>query len=156
MKMVGITGHQEAPREAWRLLHERLPEVLGIRPFVGVSSLAAGADQEFSDIVLARGGALRVVLPCANYEQSFASVEQRTRYQRLICAAAWVEQLDFPFPSEDAYLAAGRRVVDRTDTLVALWDGKPAKGKGGTADIVKFAQTRGKPVVIIWPEGLAR
>src|SRR5271165_2228772 len=36
---------------------------------------------------------------------------------------------------EDAYMAAGRRVVDLSDVMIAVWIAKPAKGKGGTADI---------------------
>jgi len=36
---------------------------------------------------------------------------------------------------EDAYMAAGRRVVDLSDVMIAVWNAKPAKGKGGTADI---------------------
>jgi hypothetical protein len=28
-------------------------------------------------------------------------------------------------------------MIDKTDHLIAVWDGKPARGYGGTADIVE-------------------
>ncbi len=53
-------------------------------------------------------------------------------------------------------MAAGRAVADRSDLLLAVWDGAPAAGLGGTADIVRYAEERGKAVEIIWPEGARR
>lgn len=59
-------------------------------------------------------------------------------------------------PSDDAYLAAGQEVVDLTDTILAVWDGQPARGVGGTADVVRYARSTGRRVVVIWPPGAAR
>jgi hypothetical protein len=64
---------------------------------------------------------------------------------------ATVEVLDIPGTDEDAYLAAGHRVVDNSDIMLAVWDGKPAKGKGGTADVVDYAIKRGIPLIHIDP-----
>ncbi len=44
-------------------------------------------------------------------------------------------------------MAAGVWMVDRSDRLVAIWDGKPAAGLGGTGDVVAYALERGIPVV---------
>jgi len=33
---------------------------------------------------------------------------------------------------------------------------KPARGYGGTADVVAEARQRGVPLTIIWPEGASR
>jgi hypothetical protein len=41
--------------------------------------------------------------------------------------------------------------VESSDLMIAVWDGKPAKGKGGTADIVADAVTSAVPVVHIDP-----
>lgn len=35
----------------------------------------------------------------------------------------------------------------------AVRDGKPARGIGGTADIVSYARQNGIPVAVLWPEG---
>lgn len=47
-------------------------------------------------------------------------------------------------------------MLDRADRLLAVWDGKPARGYGGTADVVAEAQTRVIPVTVIRPEGRSR
>ena len=44
---------------------------------------------------------------------------------------------------------AGRYVVDHCDVLIALWDGKPSRGKGGTAEIIEYARKRGRPLIIV-------
>ncbi len=122
----------------------------------GVSSLAAGADQLFAAIVLRLGGHLHAVIPCAHYELSFAGPEDRARFFELLAKAETTETLDHPEPSEEAYLDAGQRVADRSQILIAVWDGKPSRGKGGTADIVQYARDRGIQVSVVWPPGLAR
>ncbi|MGV9675297.1 hypothetical protein ACWDSJ_08460 [Nocardia sp. NPDC003482] len=35
-------------------------------------------------------------------------------------------------------------------------DGKPARGYGGTADVVEAARRQGLPVTVVWPEGAER
>lgn len=152
----GITGHQKAPDETWSLLSVRLGELLKDPPFTGVSSLAAGTDQRFAEAVLKHGGELHAVLPSMNYGSSMETEEHRSRFQQLLAAASKVEQLNYPQPSEEAYLAAGRRVVDLCDVLVAVWDGRPARGKGGTADVVTYARHVGRRVEVIWPAGVKR
>ena len=52
---------------------------------------------------------------------------------------------------EKSYLEAGKRLVNESDTLVAVWDGKTAKGPGGTGDIVAYALKSGKKVIHINP-----
>ncbi|MER5913805.1 hypothetical protein ABT124_25810, partial [Streptomyces sp. NPDC001982] len=50
----------------------------------------------------------------------------------------------------------GELLVDQADELLAVWDGQPARGFGGTADVVAYAHRQGVPVRIIWPEGATR
>jgi hypothetical protein len=152
----GVAGHQKAPPSVWKLLMARLPDILGDPPFVGISNLAAGADQRFAEGVLSRGGALHVVLPSPAYESSFDQASDLHLFRTLLSQAWRVETLDFAEPNEDAYLAAGQRVVDLCDVLVAVWDGLPSQGKGGTADVVAYAHSVGKPVEVVWQPGVRR
>jgi hypothetical protein len=48
-------------------------------------------------------------------------------------------------------MAGSERMLDLADELVAVWDGLPARGHGGTADVVAVALDRGIPVTVIWP-----
>ena len=47
-------------------------------------------------------------------------------------------------------------MLAKADRLFAVWDGQPARGYGGTADVVAEARARGIPVTVIWPEGATR
>jgi hypothetical protein len=42
------------------------------------------------------------------------------------------------------------------DRLVAVWDGLPARGVGGTAEVVADARELGLPVEVVWPAGAWR
>jgi hypothetical protein len=51
---------------------------------------------------------------------------------------------------------ASVQMIEQADELFAVWDGKPARGYGGTADVVDAARKRGLPVTVIWPAGSRR
>lgn len=102
------------------------------------------------------GGRLSVIIPARNYVSSFASDIEVEKYHELLSQAVQVRQMPYEEPSDEAYWAAGRQVVDLTDSLLAVWDGQPAAGLGGTADVVQYARSVGRPVVVIWPQGSSR
>jgi hypothetical protein len=87
---------------------------------------------------------------------AFSHEADRDEYARLLGKADDVVRLDYPGPSEEAFFAAGKQVVDMADELIAIWDGRPARGHGGTADVVEYATGHKKKLVVIWPEGVAR
>jgi hypothetical protein len=158
MTVVGFTGHQNIPAEAIEYVKEHLRtelETFDPRALIGMCSLADGADQLFAQLVLDAGGALNVVVPSAGYETTF-DAEGLRRYRRFLSRASKTETLSWPEPSEDAFFDAGRLVADRSDVLITVWDGLEAQGKGGTADIVRYAQENGKRTIIIWPQGVTR
>ena len=47
------------------------------------------------------------------------------------------------------YAAAGQYLLDRADLLIALWDGQPAQGEGGTGALVAAARQRRLPIAWI-------
>ena len=128
--IVGVTGHQAMPPAARAYVVTRLRQLLGElpRPVTGLSSLAAGADQLFAEAVLESGATLHAVLPARRYESTFNDAEDRRRYQTLLTRAAAVDILPFDYPSENAFFEAGKRIADRADLLIAVWDGEPARG----------------------------
>ena len=138
-RKVGETGHQVIPAPALEHVRLELTDFCARRVpgLIGVTCLAAGADQMFAEAVLAAGGQLHVVVPARRYEESFEDPADRRRFHALLARAAARHALDFDEPSEEAYQAAGHHVVDLSDELVAVWDEKPARGFGGTADTVQ-------------------
>ena len=158
MTVVGFTGHQNITPMTKRVVARAITGELAAQAdasMAGVSSLAAGADQIFAFCVLAVGGQLTFIQPSAGYRGTLRGSDL-LRYDSLLPLASTVEVLPFDEPSERAYYAAGQRVVDMCDLLLAVWDGKPAGGLGGTADIVAEAREKGKAVTVIWPDGAAR
>src|SRR5579859_2321698 len=155
MLRVGGTGHRlldgETARMVERALHERLARLPG-DVLVGISSLADGADHLFAEAILALGGRLEVVLPAARYREALPA-EALPAYDRLLARASAVECLDYEDSTSEAHMAAGRALVERSDVLVAVWDGCPARGVGGTGDVVAYARERGVPVEVVWPRG---
>jgi hypothetical protein len=157
--MIGFSGHQGLSPATTDLvaaeLRARLEPLAG-QELVGVTMLGPGADQLFARIVLELGGHLYVVVPAKRYRDGFGDPEARREYDRLYPTASYFEALEYVESTEDAHMAGGRVVVDRSARLLAVWDGQPARGHGGTADVVAYARERGVPVEVIWPEGATR
>jgi hypothetical protein len=157
MTTVGVTGHRQLPEMARTHAEQTIASMLrGLAaPVVGLSSLAEGADQIFADVLLRGGGTLHAVLPCWGYAGTFGEIG-RQNYQRLLGAARSVTTLAYAKPSEEAFDAAGQYIAEPCDLLIAVWDGQPAQGKGGTADAVAHARRLGRQITIAWPVGAAR
>jgi hypothetical protein len=151
---VGITGHRTlSDPAAWSWVRGELWELLRntARPLVGVTSLAIGADQLFAEIALELKGDIEVVIPFADYERTFDNELDLTRYRRLKAMSKHVEILQNCATEDEAYLKAGQRVAELSDLLVAVWDGQPSRGLGGTADVVRYAAAIGKRGVQLNP-----
>jgi hypothetical protein len=157
MTRVGITGHRDLRDTTHRLVTAAVAtELAGYRALHGISALAEGADQIFAGQVLEAGGALTAVIPSADYAAAFATHAGEAAYRRMRALASEVIELPFGSASEDAYWAAGREVVRLSEVVLAVWDGGPSGGMGGTADVVAFARKRGVPTTILWPAGARR
>jgi hypothetical protein len=151
---IGITGHQHlADASAWTWVRHELAALFrrNADQLVGVSSLAVGADQIFADLVLRQGGSLEVIIPFPGYAHTFTERRDAQEYERLLRSASGVETLQRNGSGEEAYMEAGMRVVNSSDLLVAVWDGRPASGLGGTADVVGYAVQQRKRVVHLNP-----
>lgn len=155
---IGITGHSNLSPETVPLVAEALRKVLDqvTEPVVGVSCLARGADQLFARAVLDADGELEVVLPANDYRDRKVKPDNVTEFDELIGKASRVITMPFEQSNRDAYMAASERVLATVDALVAVWDGQPSDGRGGTGDVVDVARERGLPVTVVWPTGATR
>jgi hypothetical protein len=157
---IGVTGHRVIPAAAYGHVQAALTDALCRRqgsaePLEVLSSLAAGSDQLFAEIALSGGAQLTVVTPAADYETTFSPAEL-LRFRRLLGHARAHIVLDYEQVSDHAYYDAGVYIADHCDRMVAIWDGRPARGLGGTADIVRYTRSLGKPVSVIWKTGVER
>jgi hypothetical protein len=150
---VGVTGHRRLDNQgAWTWVESAMGKALDALepPLVAISSLAIGADQLLASLVLGRGGELHAVIPFQGYERTFGP-EDVAAYRRILAKARTVEYLTTEGTDEDKYLAAGKRIAEMAEVIIAVWDGKPARGKGGTADIVHYASHIGIRLIQINP-----
>jgi hypothetical protein len=154
---IGITGHSSLSDATAVSVADALYAVLSVyNELVGVTCLARGADQIFARVVLALGGSVEVVLPAADYRERKVKPANVAEFDELIARAASVHTLPLSESNRDAYLAASAHVMSNVDAMVAVWDGAPPDGAGGTGDVVRVARERGLPVTVVWPTGATR
>lgn len=158
MTRLAVSGHRKLPEPTQRLVAAALKAEVGTWPagdLVGVSCIADGADSLFAQAVLDAGGSLVVVVPAVTYREALPHSHHAT-YDALLSRATEVITLDHAESNSEAHMDASLRMIEQADVLVAVWDGKPARGFGGTADVVAAAEKKGLPVSVIWPDGATR
>jgi hypothetical protein len=162
--VLGVTGHR-----AFRAADEEplstlvasivadLRSMYSHTPLILLTPLAEGADRLVAEVALAAGAWLVVPMPFARrtYEATFRDHESRRHFNRLLTHPRTLRVLELPeLPDragagrfdEDtrrrsAYLQCGAFVARHSQILIALWDGQPGHGAGGTADVVAYRRT---------------
>lgn len=145
--VVAVTGHRDlrpedvavlsrAVSRQFQLLSERFPHC----PFVLLSGLAEGADRLVARCALEAGWSLGAALPLsqASYEEDFSDPGSVDEFRELLSRAAWVCVV--PSISQrrpDCYDALSEWLSARAHMLIALWDGQPGRGAGGTQEVVR-------------------
>ncbi|HEV7903125.1 MAG TPA: hypothetical protein VGO96_04725 [Pyrinomonadaceae bacterium] len=148
---VGVTGHRKLPDEkaaalAVRSVLEQIREKLPAEPntqvyFTILSPLAEGADRLVArEVLKLEGSQLETVLPFDKDEYVKDFPHTKAEFESLLQQSKRVKQLGGKSAREHIYTPVGRHVVDHCDVLVALWNGQPAGGEGGTAEIVQYAR----------------
>ena len=169
---VGVTGHRAEvlPEGSVPVLRERVRDVLRQLEEVGrdllknerdcfagqspklrfVSPLADGADQIAAQVALELGWELQAILPFERsaYRASLANHGARERFDALTERATCLLELPGdPSHGLEAYVMTGRATVAHCDVLIAIWDGLPPRGRGGTGEVVQLALTRGTAII---------
>jgi hypothetical protein len=160
MTRIGVIGHRDISEDCTPLIETALRRLLvaqGGSRLVGVTCLAPGADQLFARTVLDLSGRLEVILPAADYRDTMVAPDNAPLFDRLLAAASSVRVMKLERSCQQAYLAAGAAMLAGVETLVAIWDGRPARRRGGgTSAVVVAAARLGLPTSIIWPAGSSR
>jgi len=173
---IGVTGHRKlekvevlrkSVKKAINSILENFPASVNTSFFPSVlTPLAEGADRLVAEEVLKYDNAeLKVILPLCTQEylEDFSSGESKKEFEVLLSQADYkltlnTEPLRENFPNgffaeakKQAYEDVGRYIVNHSDVLIAIWDELPSQGKGGTANIVQYAKSKGCPIFIINP-----
>jgi SMODS and SLOG-associating 2TM effector domain 1 len=158
---IGVTGHRTL-RDPVALAAgvDRVISLLGLALppdpstrvlYEVVSPLGEGADRIVAERFLeVPSSILEAPLPFSpeEYERDFGSEASRARFRGLVERAehVWVAA-DGGRP--EAYRQVGLYVVESCDFLIAVWDGQPARGEGGTQEILELARDRSMPAFVI-------
>lgn len=159
MTRLAITGHRGLPDHTTALVDAAIRNEIAKHaqngPLIGLSCIADGADTLFAQAILDHGGELHVIVPAHAYREGLPEKHHVT-YDTLIEAAAEVTQLDHTESDSEAHMDASLHMLAGADELIAVWDNQPARGYGGTADVVAAARDRAVHVTVVWPPGAAR
>lgn len=154
---VGFTGHRKVPYETKSrqvirdFLAQQKESHHGI--LYGVSSAAAGGDQLFAESCIELDIPLRILLPrpAEQFRADFDDASwQRTVH--IMEKAISVEVTGRHEARNEQYYDCGIQTVAESQLLVALWDGQPSRGIGGTQEIVSYARKTGHPIAWIHSE----
>lgn len=167
--VIGVTGHRKLTDE--NLIRKQIKVVIknvdtkfkGILKnsdysFGVISPLAEGTDRiaveeilNFNNSSYFENAFLEVILPLSqeDYLNDFSDVKSKDEFKNFLDSAQSVKYLDRTESREEAYYESGLYTVDNCDILIGVWNGKPAKGLGGTADVIKYARERKKWLFLI-------
>jgi hypothetical protein len=149
MTRLAVTGHRGLSEKTPALVDAALRSEISKRAegsaLVGLSCIADGADALFARAILDHGGTLHVIVPAHMYRDGLPQDHHAT-YDALMADAAEIIRLDYVKSDSNAHMDASPRMLADADELLAIWDGQPARGQGGTADVVYAARDQGIPV----------
>jgi hypothetical protein len=151
---IGFTGHRNLPEEAksraciLKFLQDFKSKT--DKTVYGVSSAAAGGDLLFAESCIQLGLPIRILLPAPKeqFREDFDDATW-TRAESIMQRAMSVEVIGSGETKEERYYECGAETVQQSQMLLALWDGKPSQGLGGTEEIFTYAKNQERPVVWI-------
>ena len=164
--IIGFTGHRSGIDEA--VVRSALNDALvGFQELAAknsgraelYSSVAEGSDTLCVETARQLNMPVHILLPMDELEfaSDFTSAEAWLRSNRQIERARQrpcrdsVHQAPGETERPDCYFNQGMHILSAADILVAVWDGLPARGLGGTAEVVEQAIAIGIPVLQIDP-----
>jgi hypothetical protein len=154
---VGFTGHRKVPYEtkSRQVIRDFLAQQKESHHGVmyGICSAAAGGDQLFAESCIELKIPLRILLP-RPAEQFRADFDDASwqRSVHIMENAISVEVTGQYEARNEQFYDCGIQTVAESQLLVALWDGQPSRGVGGTQEIVSFARKTGHPIAWIHSE----
>ncbi len=155
--IIGVTGHRVLPNpeQCRQAVVNILASVLNkahknwTGPKVVLSPLAEGADRlvareclKFPEFVLE----CPLPLETDEYLKDFRTDESKREFMELLSRSNKIRIMENQQTRAVSYKQAGQYVVDHCDLLLAIWDGRPPENEAGTAAIVHYARSVGKPL----------
>lgn len=151
----GITGHRRIahPEKMFQfIVHQCELSLVSGNAICGLTPLAEGADRIFAQALLKLGIPYSVPLPLEqkNYEcdfpdslSEFHTLLEKAHTVFTLPRCPWLAESEVQPDSSGRnfqYLSVGVYIANQSDVLLSAWNGKPAQGLGGTAQITQIFQ----------------
>jgi hypothetical protein len=161
--VIGACGHRNIDPSNPRLIAviEEQCAALNKRyqhsPFLILSALAEGADRLIAKVAMdeLKADLIAVLpMPADEYENDFQTEESKVEFREFLDRALHVRTVEVPAgdawkthgePRNVQYARAGATIADQAQVLLAIWDGKSARGTGGTGDLVTWFERGHSP-----------
>ena len=170
MLVIAVTGHRNIAADDAKitaLVSSELKALKAAYPHhraIVISSLAEGADRLVAQTAMKDLSARLVVplpLPRENYGLDFETPQSRAEFDRMLARADTVIDAPIVFAGEawktyseernHQYAWIGAYAGRNADALIAIWNGKPAQGTGGTAHVVDWFKKGEAPGIYAVP-----
>lgn len=154
--VVGTAGHRDfsssntAITKAVQRECRRLRKTYRHSPFLILSGLAEGADRLVAGIAMKELDASLIAVlpfPAGEFTKDFGTNESRREFQILLSQAVSIVEVPLQpdqtwkhnGDARDAqYARVGALIAEQAQILLTVWDGRPARGLGGTGDVVDW------------------
>jgi hypothetical protein len=161
--VVGITGHRpnHMPECEWNRVRQTLATVMRDIALRHprqkcrlLSGLAEGADRLAACVALGLGWPFDVVLAFhrTRFEKDFPQPHAVGEFRALLAAASSIKEPGRRWhvgrPPEDGYDGVSAALQKLCAVLIAIWDGKNPRGRGGTRAVIDAARRCG--IEVIW------
>ena len=146
----GVTGHRDLREQDIEKLKDSVGGIFDEfkakypnTELVLISALAEGADMLVADVAISKGVKLFVLLPYEKeeYIKSFDNKENIEAFNTLYNKAYKILPIvasKKEHTSAECYEMLGHSLADKSNILLALWDGKDLGKAGGTSEVVKY------------------
>jgi hypothetical protein len=167
--VIGFTGHRSGFDE--NTIRAKLNEVLASLKAMAAknggqaelyASVAEGADTLCVEAARGLGMPVHLLLPLeeAEFAKDFSTPAAWQRSQAQLVTSRQrpgrdsVHLVSGEATRPECYFNQAIHMLDAVDVLIAVWDGQPERGMGGTAQVVAQAKAIRTPVVEISPAGI--
>ena len=115
-----------------------------------ITGMALGIDTLFAKVAIEFKIPFIAAIPCAGQASMWLAKSKQTYFdivEHELCTKEWISTEPY---KPDLMQKRNIWMVDNCDLLIAVWDGT----SGGTANCVKYAQSKNKKIIFINPNDL--
>lgn len=146
--ILSVTGHRPnklggySPEAYRKLLALAMNQVIKLQPSLVITGMALGWDTAIAEACFQLNVPYLAAVPFKGQECLWPALSQY-KYRNLLFHAQEVVIVSTGSYSAGKMNKRNRFMVDKADSVLALWDGT----QGGTGNCVAYAKLKGKPII---------